>query len=342
MASFFTGKKILVTGATGSIGAEIVRQLLPQKPAVIRLFSRDEHKQYLLQQELQDHRNLRFLLGDVRDERRLTTAMSDIDLVFHVAAYKHVPSCEYNSFEAVKTNVLGTQNVIEAALSQNVSRVLLVSSDKAASPPNVMGATKLLAEKLMTSVMHSKGSSKTIMSSVRFGNVIGSRGSVIPLFMDQIRRGGPVTITNPKMLRFFMSIREAVQLTFSAMERMKGGELFILKMPVVRLGDLTDVLIEEFAPRFGHKPSSIRCRVIGIRPGEKMREVLMTDEEAMYAKEMKDMFIVQSLLPLPGEDFPAVRAEERAKGYTSSDVKPLKKEEIRDLLRESLDIPVVL
>lgn len=180
------------------------------------------------------------------------------------------------------------------------------------------------------------------MSSVRFGNVIGSRGSVIPLFTEQIRKGGPVTITNPKMLRFFMSIREAVQLTFSAMERMKGGELFILKMPVVRLGDLADVLIEEFAPRFGHKPSSVHCKVIGIRPGEKMREVLMTDEEAMYAKEMKDMFIVQSLLPLPGEDFPAVRAQERAKGYASSDVKPLKKEEVRALLRESLNVPVVL
>jgi len=326
MTSFFQGKKILVTGATGSIGSEIVHQLLAADPAVIRLYSRDEHKQFLLQQELSSYSNVRYFLGDVRDLPRLTTAMEGIDYVFHTAAYKHVPLCEYNSFEAVKTNVIGTQNVIEAALDQDVGKVLLISTDKAASPPNVMGATKLLAEKLMTSAMHSKGARKTLFSSVRFGNVLGSRGSVVPTFISQIKKGGPVTITDPDMLRFFMSIPQAVQLTLDAMEQMQGGELFILKMPVVRLGDLADVLIEEFSD------ASVKQTNIGVRPGEKMEEILMTDAEARYAEETDTMFIVHSLQNLPGEDFPEMEPRKDMCGFDSSHATPLNKDQIRDLL----------
>jgi FlaA1/EpsC-like NDP-sugar epimerase len=340
MTSVFKGKKILVTGATGSIGSEIVRQLLKEDPAVIRLYSRDEHKQYLMQQEFEGFTNIRYLLGDVRDRNRLETAMQGVDLVFHTAAYKHVPLCEYNSFEAVKTNVIGTQNIIDAAMANNVDRVLLISSDKAASPPNVMGATKLLAEKLMTSVMHSRGEKKTRFSSVRFGNVLGSRGSVIPLFAKQIRDGEPVTITDPEMVRFFMSIPDAVQLTFSAMEKMDGGEVFILKMPVVKLGDLTDVLVEELAAKNNQDPSSIERKIIGIRPGEKMQEILMTDEEAMHADDSGDMFVVRSSLKLPGEIEPAIKESKGlAKGYGSKDAKLLSKEEIKELLSDVLSAP---
>lgn len=326
MTAFFKDKKILVTGATGSIGSEIVRQLLKEDPAVIRLYSRDEHKQFLMQQQFGSLKNTRFLIGDVRDLRRLESAMEGVDYVFHAAAYKHVPLCEYNSFEAVKTNVVGTQNVIDAALANNVERVLLISTDKAASPPNVMGATKLLAEKLMTSAMYSRGSHRTIFSSVRFGNVLGSRGSVIPTFISQIQQGGPITITDPDMLRFFMSIPQAVQLTMDAMSTMNGGEVFILKMPLMRLGDLADVLIEKYGN------GNVEKSIIGIRPGEKMKEILMTEEEAAYADEKETMFVVNALQNLPGGSLAPIQPKSEVRAWDSSSVTPLSKAEIEALL----------
>ncbi|HBH20125.1 MAG TPA: hypothetical protein DDX11_04105 [Candidatus Peribacter riflensis] len=338
MTSFFRSKTILVTGATGSIGSEVVRLLLVQEPKAIRIFSRDEHKQYLLEQELgaRPQDDVRYFLGDVRDYPRLLRAMEGVDYVFHCAAYKHVPFCEYNSFEAVKTNVIGTQNVIDAAIAQNVGRVLLISTDKAASPSNVMGATKLLAEKMMTSAAHAAGSRPIRFASVRFGNVLASRGSVLPLFCRQIENGGPVTITDPKMIRFFMSIPQAVALTFRAMEQMQGGELFILKMPVLRLGDMINVLIDELAPRFGRDPSSIRQQIVGARPGEKMEEILMTTEEAQSATEEKDMFVVHPriLTPYGSKQTPVKGVS--ADRSDSSKIPPLSKDQIRTLLREVL------
>lgn len=338
MSSFFRDKCILVTGATGSIGSEIVRQLITHKPAAIRIFSRDEHKQYLMQGELGPHgtHGIRYLLGDVRDEARLMRALEGVDYVFHCAAYKHVPFCEYNSFEAVKTNVIGTQNLIDAAISQGVKRVLLVSTDKAASPSNVMGATKLLAEKMMTSAMYLAGKHAIRFASVRFGNVLASRGSVLPLFIRQIRDGGPVTITHAGMARFFMSIPQAAGLTFQAMERMEGGELFILKMPVVNLGDLVDVLIEEVAPHFGKDPATIERRIIGSRPGEKLCEMLMTEEEAQYATEDESMFIVRSPILVTGDE---KRSDVNIapESYDSSKLTVLTKPQIRDLITGVLD-----
>lgn len=337
LSSFFRGKHILVTGATGSIGSEVVRQLLHQGAQTVRIFSRDEHKQHLIQQELGDRSkfDVRYLLGDVRDQPRLLRAMEGMEYVFHCAAYKQVPFCEYNSFEAVKTNVVGTQNVIEAAIAQGVSRVLLVSSDKAASPTSVMGATKLLAEKMITSAMYTAGAHPIRFASVRFGNVLGSRGSVIPTFQEQIRKGGPVTITHPDMVRFFMSLPQAVRLMFDAMEQMEGGELFILKMPVIRLGDLAEIIIEEFAPQYGHDPAEIERRITGIRPGEKMQEVLMTEEEAQYARETDTMFIVRSPLTAPG--FETTVREPLGSGvdrYVTENQRPLTKKEISLLVRE--------
>ncbi len=333
MASFFAGKKILVTGGTGSIGSTIVRQILKLKPSTVRIYSRDEHKQFELQQSLGQCPELRYLLGDVRDQSRLERAMEGVDYVFHAAAYKHVPFCEYNSFEAVKTNVLGTQNVIDAALRQDVARVLLVSTDKAANPNSVMGATKLLAEKMMTSAMESKGSHSTIFGSVRFGNVLGSRGSVVPLICNQVRKGGPVTITDPLMTRFFMSVEQAVELTFHAMQQMKNGELFVLKMPAVRLGDLVDVLIDEVAPRYKKTPGSVKRQTIGVRPGEKMHELLMTGEEAQHATETEAMFIVQSPLSTEG----APRKISQRNPYSSEFVPLLKKTKIKEMLTGVLD-----
>lgn len=336
--SFFEGKTILVTGGTGSIGSEVVRQLLQQKPKAIRILSRDEHKQYLFQQELgpQAMPIVRYLLGDIRDYARLVRALEGVDYVFHCAAYKHVPFCEYNSFEAVKTNVIGTQNLVDAAIAQGVSRVLLISTDKAASPSNVMGATKLLAEKMMTSAMHFAGAKPIRFASVRFGNVLASRGSVLPLFCRQIENGEPVTVTDPNMIRFFMSIPQAVSLMFRAMERMEGGELFILKMPVLRLGDMIDVLIEELAPRVGRDPKSIRRQTIGARPGEKMEEVLMTSEESLYAIEENDMFIVHPPILLEDGKWSAAPKHAPIKNGGTMHAQLLSKEQIRSLLSSVL------
>lgn len=341
MNAFFKDKTILVTGGTGSIGSEIVRQLLVCEPKAVRIYSRDEHKQFLMSQRFGEIDEIRYFLGDVRDQPRLLRAMEGVDYVFHCAAYKHVPLCEYNSFEAVKTNVIGTQNVIEAAHQQNVKRVLFVSTDKAASPSNVMGATKLLAERLVTSAMLSRGKHPITFGTVRFGNVLGSRGSMIPLFCNQIQQGGPVTVTDPKMTRFIMSIPEAVSLTFTAMENMEGGELFILKMPVANLQDLVDVLIEEAAPMCGKDPDAITCKNIGIRAGEKMNELLMTEEEAQYAKETEKMFVVRSAI-LPFTDTEAPKPQSDFSAYSSGNAPTMNREELRTVMKEFLNSSSIL
>ena len=292
MDEIFKDKNILVTGGTGSIGSEIVHRVLKFNPKVVRIFSRDETKQFELEQKLENDNNIRFLIGDIRDKNRLKRAFDGIDIVFHAAAMKHVPACEYNPFEAVQTNVLGTQNIIEAALDADVKKVIAISTDKAASPINTMGATKLLAEKLIMDGNFSKGRWTTIFSSVRFGNVVGSRGSVIPLFKKQIQKGGPITLTNPEMTRFMMTISQAVDLVFKATKIARGGEIFIFKMPVIRLKDLAETMIKKYGPEYGYETENISIKINGIRKGEKMHEKLMLEEEAQFAYETDEMFIV--------------------------------------------------
>jgi FlaA1/EpsC-like NDP-sugar epimerase len=333
MEELIGGKKILITGGTGSIGSEIVRQVLKYEPGVVRVFSRDEDKQFELQHEFDTRKNIRFLLGDVRDKERVVKAMEGIDIVFHLAAMKHVPACEYNPFEAVKTNILGTQNIIDAAMVHNVERVIYTSSDKAISPTNTMGASKLLAERLISAADFYKGSCRTIFTAVRFGNVMGSRGSVIPLFKKQVQKGGPVTVTLPEMSRFMMSIREAVNLTLQAGSKALGGEVFILKMPVVRLGDLAEVIIEEYAPLCGYSQEDIAIEEIGLRPGEKMYEELMTLEEAKLATEFADMFAVAPAYAEKKYEYVGGRPAEQ-KTFGSHDVSPLNKKEISKLLQQ--------
>ena len=254
MEGIFKNKKILVTGGTGSIGQEILREILKYEPTVVRIIDVDETKQFELQQEYEDYDNIRFLLGDIRDKERLYRAIEDIDIVFHTAALKHVLACEYNPFEAVKTNVIGTQNLIDVCIDEEVEKVIFTSSDKAVNPTNVMGATKLLAERLITSANYYKGARKTIFSSVRFGNVLGSRGSVIPLFKTQIAKGGPVTITDKEMTRFIMSMCDAINLLFKATEIAQGGEIFVFKMDAIKITDLAEVMIEELAQKYGIHP----------------------------------------------------------------------------------------
>lgn len=240
------------------------------------------------------NRTIRYLIGDVRDLPRLSRAMEDIDYVFHLAAMKHVPSCEYNPFEAVQTNIVGTQNVIQAALQMGVSKVLCTSTDKAVSPTNTYGATKLTAEKLISAGDYQKGPKDTVFATVRFGNVMGSRGSVIPLFTEQILRHRSISLTHREMLRYMMTPSQAIDLLLKANERSRGGEVYILKMPVIRLIDLAEVIIEEVCGKYNIDPSAIRIDEIGLRAGEKMVEELMTDVEALEAEELPEMYILRS------------------------------------------------
>jgi UDP-N-acetylglucosamine 4,6-dehydratase len=333
IAKVFKGKSILVTGGTGSIGSELVRRLLKFEPAVVRVFSNDENAQFELEQELKDYGScLRFLVGDVRDKERLRRATENVEIVFHAAALKHVPLCEYNPFEAIKTNVLGTQNLLEVAIDENVEKVITISTDKAANPANVMGATKLLAERLTIAANYYRGLKRTIFSCVRFGNVLASRGSVVQLFEKQIRDGGPVTLTDPQMIRFVMSMDRAVDLVLKAVEMAKGEEIFIFKMPAMQIKHLSEVMIEKLAPKYGYAPKDIRTSLIGKRKGEKLYEELMTEEEALNAYETEDMLLVlpqtPQTVPNPRNGFKKIPLRK----YTSKDTIELTKGQIRDLL----------
>jgi len=332
MKSYFSNKRILITGGTGSIGSEIVRQLLQYKPESVRIYSRSEHEQFMLKQELGAGTGVRFFIGDIRDAVRLERAVRGVDIIFHAAALKHVPSCEYNPFEAVQTNVVGSQNLVNAAIDNEVENVISISTDKAASPINVMGATKLLSEKIVTSAMHYKGEHRTVFSCVRFGNVLGSRGSVLTLWQRQLENNLPLTITDPKMTRFVMSIPNAVKLVFNALKRTRGGEVFILKMPVVKLGDLAEVVVEEYAKTMGLDPEKFTFKIIGVRAGEKMYEVLMTEEEALFAVETEDMFIVLPYAEKKGKlTYPGAASVKQRK-YDSRNEPILAKERIAGLL----------
>lgn len=334
--NLFKNRKILVIGGTGSIGSVIVKRLLKYKPKVVRIFSNDEYNTFKMMQDIGEKGDRRFLVGDIRDKERLILAMEDINIVYHAAALKHVPLCEYNPFEAIKTNVLGTQNIIEAALSNGVDEVINISTDKAVNPINTMGATKLLAEKLMIDANEYKGLRKTLFSSVRFGNVLFSRGSVIPLFEEQIKQKKPITVTNPDMTRFVMSKENTVDLVLKATSMAKGGEIFILKMPVVKVGDLVDVTIEAYSKKYCYKKDDIKKKIVGPRAGEKMFEELMTETEAKMAFETEDMLVIPPQLELRDvkfelKDYKNARYS-KLNRYISKDVKPLSKKEIKRLV----------
>lgn len=328
--SIFKNKDILVTGGCGSIGSEIVRQLAEYDPVRIRVLDNHESGHWHLQNNLGDKAHyMRPLVGDIRDKERLVRAMEGVDIIFHAAALKHVPLCEYNPFEAVYTNVIGTKNVVEAAIQQGVQHLIGISTDKAVNPVNTMGATKLLSERIVISAP--VGFHGGSFSCVRFGNVLGSEGSVVPLFHQQIKAGGPVTVTDPEMTRFFMTIPQAVKLVLRAAEVKEGKEIFVLKMDVVRILELAEVMIEELAPRYGHKPEDIEIRFIGKRAGEKMHEYLFTEEEAPHITELEDMFVVRNAHNDPGRidnaDWQGIW--EKGKGRL------IDKEEIRKVLTEN-------
>lgn len=312
----FEGKVVIVTGGTGSIGSELVRQLLKTKAKQIRIYSRDEHKQHELQREMNDKR-LRFLIGDIRDKERTHFAFRGVDICFHAAALKHVPVCEYNPFEAVKTNIIGTQNIIEIAIAHNLEKVIAISTDKAADPASVLGTSKLMMERLITAANATTGNSPTRFASVRFGNVMNSRGSVIPIWKKQIDEGRDITVTDERATRFLMSIPDAVRLVFAAAETAQGGEIFVLKMkPAMRVIDLAKDLIKTHG-----NGKKIGITMIGLRPGERLHETLMTEEESLNAVELKDMYVI--LPQNAGASMPKLTAYKKAKkapqgAYTSN------------------------
>jgi UDP-N-acetylglucosamine 4,6-dehydratase len=304
----------------------------------VRVFGRDETKQFY-----QRHRvtgpNIRFLIGDVRDRDRMLRACEGIDTVFHCAALKHVESGEYNPFEATQTNVLGTQNVIDACLATGVGTMILTSSDKAANPTSVMGASKLLAEKLVSAATNYRGSHPTVFASVRFGNVLGSRGSALELFAQQVAAGGPVTVTDPEMTRFVMSTDRAVDLAIQAAQVARGGEVFVFKMPAVRLDDLISAAIDVVAPLHDLDASTISRQSIEPRAGEKAYEELMTEDESTRARDIGEMYAV-----LPSIDIdPGVRAEYAHRppapvgAYRSDGVPALDRDAVRRLVAETLE-----
>lgn len=280
-------KVVLVTGGTGSFGKKFIEVMLQEyHPAKLIVFSRDELKQHEMQVGAYHHPSLRYFIGDVRDLDRLRRAMHGVDIVIHAAALKQVPACEYNPMEAIKTNIMGSSNVVEAALDMGVERVMALSTDKAVNPVNLYGATKLAAEKLFVQSNAYAAGTATRFSCVRYGNVVGSRGSVIPIFIQQ-RQNGKLTITDPRMTRFWLTLEQGVRFVIRCTERMHGGEVFVPKIPSTRIIDLAQVI----AP-------AAELEVVGIRPGEKLHEVLVHEDEARNTRELEDMFVVQPTMPV--------------------------------------------
>ncbi len=278
----WSDKVILVTGGTGSFGKKFVEIMLNEyHPAKLIIFSRDELKQHEMRTSGFDHPSLRYFIGDVRDVERLRRAMHGVHIVVHAAALKQVPACEYNPMEAIKTNILGSSNVVEAALDAGVEKVLALSTDKAVNPVNLYGATKLAAEKLFVQSNAYAGGMATRFSCVRYGNVVGSRGSVVPIFLQQ-RSSGRLTVTDQRMTRFWLTLEQGVRFVIHRIEQMRGGEVFVPKIPSMNLVDLAKAIAPEAQLEF-----------VGIRPGEKLHEVLISEDEARGTVELEDMFVVQ-------------------------------------------------
>lgn len=337
MRNFYRDKNILVTGAAGTVGRELVHQLVKFNPAEIRLMDNNESELFFLGNEYRDTGLVTSYLGDVRDAQKLVNITKGVELIFHAAAFKHVSLSEYNPFDAVQTNITGVKNVAQAAMQNNVSRLIFTSSDKAVNPTNVMGTSKLMGERIITAANIVNNNGRQVFSSVRFGNVLGSRGSVVPIFAEQILHGEAVTITDDRMTRFVMTIQEAVKLVLESAMLACGGEVLVTKMPVMRITDLARTLIELLAPKVGRDPEDIPVQYIGAMPGEKLYEELMSQEEVGRAKELTSMFAILPALRAfyrkidyryPDE----TSAVENQHPYISSLQEPMTIEEIREYL----------
>ena len=330
----FKDKTILITGGTGSLGQALTKRLLEMDAHAIRIFSRNESKQIEMENNIKDDR-IRFFLGDVRDLQRLTRATEDVDLVFHAAALKHVPKIEYNPFEAIKTNVVGSQNVIDACLTNDVEKVVCVGTDKAVSPLNTYGATKLLMEKLFVAAKNYLNPEKhrTVFLAVRYGNVLGSSGSVIPKFIEQIKTNKPVTITDPKMTRFSITMDEALDFIFNATKIGKGSEVFVPKLRAYNIVDVKNALTELL--------SDTGEKIIGIRTGEKLHETLINEDEIRYSWEFKNMYMIAN--PLYSlftdknikESYQGIKKIEDIQKYSSNVVEKIPTENLKSIIKNA-------
>ena len=333
MQSVFTNKTLLITGGTGSFGNAVLEKFLDSDIGEIRIFSRDEKKQDDMRTHYKNDK-IKFYIGDVRDLQSLHSAMQGVDYVFSAAALKQVPSCEFYPMEAVRTNVMGTANTIEAAIQRGVKKVVVLSTDKAVYPINAMGMTKALMEKVMVAQSRNISAEQTLLSATRYGNVMASRGSVIPLFIDQILQGKPITITDPNMTRFMMSLEDAVELVMFAFNNSMQGDIFVQKSPAATIRDLAEVLIDIF-----HGKNEIQ--IIGTRHGEKLYEALLSREEAVKAENLDNYYRVPSdTRDLNYAQFFEEGSEKisMAQEYTSHNTKRLSKAELKVLL---LNLPYV-
>jgi len=320
----FENKTILITGGTGSLGQALTKRLLEMGPKAIRIFSRNESKQIEMENIFKDDR-LRFFLGDVRDLPRLNKAVEDVDFVFHAAALKHVPKIEYNPFEAIKTNILGSENIINACLTNNVEKAVCVSTDKAVSPLNIYGATKLLMEKLFVTANNylNEEKYKTKFFGLRYGNVLGSSGSVVPLFIEQIKSKKKISITDASMTRFSITMSEALDFILHATELGTGSEIFVPKLRAYSLLDVKEALFEML--------ENTGEEIIGIRPGEKLNETLINSEEIRYSWEIDNMYMISN--PEIMKTYPKAEKIKNMKMYSSDSVDKIPRDELKQLIK---------
>lgn len=324
----FKNKTVLITGGTGTLGLALTKRLLKMDVSTIRIYSRDELKQTKMQEEFSDER-LRFFIGDVRDEKRLHRAMDGVDIVFHTAALKQVPIGEYNPFETIKTNVYGTQNVVEACYDKEVQASVAIGTDKAVSPLNTYGASKLLMEKIFTSANFYRGSHKTKFITVRYGNVLGSRGSIIPKLLEQIGNKNEITITDPKMTRFNITQNQAVDLVLRALKYGRGGEIFVPKLKAYTVETVKDAILELVNRK-------VKVKQIPVRPGEKKHEMLINENEIEIAYESESDYIIPTLgiENIVSSMHLSLKKANLSSPYTSSNVELLDKEELKRLIVE--------
>ena len=331
----FKGKKVLITGGTGSLGKALTKKLLETDVDTIRIFSRDELKQVQMQSKLDDKR-LRFLIGDVRDKERLLRALEDIDIVVHAAALKHVPVAEYNPFEAVKTNVNGSQNLLDACLDKNIEVALAIGTDKAVSPLNTYGATKLLMERLFVSANYYRGKLRSNLRflCVRYGNVLGSRGSFVPTIVNQIQSGKKITITDPNMTRFNITMEQALNLIFRALENGKEGQVFIPKLKAYKVGDMKDAIVELLN-------SKNEIENISVRPGEKHHEILINNDELKNTFETKEDYVLIEKQNQKSYQTQGLKKSSLTEQYSSDKADLLTKDELKDILLNENLLPLI-
>ena len=330
-SSLINGKNILITGGTGSFGRQLVKEVSGLSPNSVVIYSRDEDKQYSMKQDLADEKiskKISFVIGDIRDYERFYSASKNMDIIFHAAALKQVPTVELYPYEAVKTNILGTYNIVRAAVARKVKNVISISTDKAVKPVNAMGMTKALQEKIILSDDLQKDTTK--FSCVRYGNVLGSRGSVIPLWDSKIKKNKPLPVTHPDMTRFMLTLSEAIHLVFYALKNAKGGEIFVKKAPATKIVDLAKVYAENTT---GKKDYPIEY--VGRRAGEKIHEVLVSEEEMRNVKEMKDHYIIHRELDF---DLASLKKERLAE-YSSDTVSLLTKPDLKKIMKNLSWIP---